>query len=373
MDRRRKKRRRNKSYRETVEYLKNRENEVNIGGRRRMKNAQDPLTTTSSRKLKRTRNRPENFHEERRLRRKNRKRGRTRNRSSFSRRVEVPQRDEPIVLFIGNISNATVDDTRKEVENKFQNFTLAQATDENGPSNIPGDSLESIKTAVSNSTTASLQPKDPRIPEPPQPTSRYQKFLGNKVAGKVEREFSRHVEREISKIESSPYSEFRIRNKTARKLGLLHPLEAETRSRSSEFPSFDERYLKPEDYGKTPFDPERMLGYSRTDEDLPILDLENEVLQRTLKDYNAYMSSSLMNRMEMSQDSSDNETDESLFDDRINDRTGTNEAAISRESEPMDYPTTVADDENLTGDLSCINGTFIPAPVIGHALIKYVK
>jgi hypothetical protein len=64
-----------------------------------------------------------------------------------------------------------------------------------------------------------------------------------------------------------------------------------------DFPRFDERYpqtiKQTEEMVKGPFDPERMLGYSRTDEDLPILDMEKEVLQRTLKDYNAYMSSSI--------------------------------------------------------------------------------
>lgn len=71
--------------------------------------------------------------------------------------------------------------------------------------------------------------------------------------------------------------------------------EEDEEEETEELPRFDDqRYPQASQpsAGAQQFDPERMLGYSRTDEDLPILDMENEVLQRTLKDYNAYMSSS---------------------------------------------------------------------------------
>lgn len=46
-------------------------------------------------------------------------------------------------------------------------------------------------------------------------------------------------------------------------------------------------------FGSSRYNAEKMLGYSRTKEDMPILDMENKILARTLKDYNAYMTSSL--------------------------------------------------------------------------------
>ncbi|XP_014215300.1 uncharacterized protein LOC106644360 [Copidosoma floridanum] len=109
-----------------------------------------------------------------------------------------------------------------------------------------------------------------------------------------------------------------------------------------------------------PFDPERMLGYSRTDEDLPILDMENEVLQRTIKDYNAYMQSSSLARNK----------EQVQSPDRGQFIPEPSPSSSLRSMEPMAPPES---EDELRGDLSCINGTFMPAPLVQHAVIKYVK
>lgn len=142
---------------------------------------------------------------------------------------------------------------------------------------------------------------EPRIPEPPDPTSRYRAAAGSHhhhQPADVEHQFSLHVEREFThdRLAAGKHHEDDSENETE---DADEEDEGYEEDEEEELPRFDERYLKqPEDEeeeeepSKAPFDPERMLGYSRTDEDLPILDMENEVLQRTLKDYNAYMNSS---------------------------------------------------------------------------------
>lgn len=96
-------------------------------------------------------------------------------------------------------------------------------------------------------------------------------------------------------------------------------------------------------------DLEKMLGYERTPEDLPILDLEDEVLERILKDYRAYMSSKPKTVKV------------------IRERLPKSEL---REPRIPDVPVFL---RSHNGDLSCVNGTFLPAPLTRHALIKYVK
>lgn len=95
------------------------------------------------------------------------------------------------------------------------------------------------------------------------------------------------------------------------------------------------------------YDVDKMLGYSKTDEDLPILDMENEVLARTMKDYNAYVKASKSNPVSLS----------------------FSRGGINEHDEDYQFNSTRA----FKGDLSCINGTFVPAPPISRTLIKYVK
>lgn len=61
-------------------------------------------------------------------------------------------------------------------------------------------------------------------------------------------------------------------------------------------------------------------------------------------------------------------------------RLGPNESSRSRvfststSPSPLDSNVFLANDEDeARGDLSCINGTFLPAPFVQHAVIKYVK
>jgi len=148
-----------------------------------------------------------------------------------------------------------------------------------------------------------------------------------------------------------------------------------------------------DDLGGSRYDAEKMLGYSRTEEDLPILDLENEVLERTLKDYNAYMTSRLKlmsspRREELPAPLStrrtsgvhpprkpiiNSEESEEALDDDDDDEDDDNGSAGGNGSTEVTNETRTAQDDSVKGDLSCINGTFLPAPLSRHALIKYVK
>lgn len=147
------------------------------------------------------------------------------------------------------------------------------------------------------------------------------------------------------------------------------------------------------DLGGSRYDAEKMLGYSRTEEDLPILELENEVLERTLKDYNAYMTSRLklmssprreefpptnrrisgahpprkpiINSEENDEEASHDDDDDDEDDDDGNDD--------GKDDGSAEVTTTAAQEDGTRGDLSCINGTFLPAPLSRYALIKYVK
>lgn len=116
----------------------------------------------------------------------------------------------------------------------------------------------------------------------------------------MEREFTRHLEREYARARLADKASLNEADndeddglEDGEDGGELDADEDEEELETEELPRFDDqRYpqaSRPSSGAQ--FDPERMLGYSRTDEDLPILDMENEVLQRTLKDYNAYMSS----------------------------------------------------------------------------------
>lgn len=130
------------------------------------------------------------------------------------------------------------------------------------------------------------------------------------------------------------------------------------------------------------FDAARMLGYSRSAEDLPIMDLENEVLARTLEDYNAYLKSS--GKVAKSTSHADvREEDERNSPEHQRDvpipagvpRREQLPAAADQRKDQREESEELADPETagLKGDLSCINGTFLPAPLSRHALIKYVK
>lgn len=190
------------------------------------------------------------------------------------------------------------------------------------------------------------------------------------VADTVEREFSKQLEMEISKFASKDPSilddgifDGSPKKSTGREnVGSTREVDEDL----VVAPSSDKI-----DFGNSRYDAERMLGYSRTKEDLPILDLENEVLERTLKDYNAYM------KLKPSYDR------RSLpIPPRTHSTSGTHPPRKpiinSDESDDEETGTEVTtsstqEKDSTNGDLSCINGTFLPAPLSRHALIKYVK
>lgn len=201
-----------------------------------------------------------------------------------------------------------------------------------------------------------------KVPIPPKPTKRYH-YAGFKD-GAVEKEFSKYLEREISKsrLENLPYIESYSENKSARKTGFPDPVENEIKTLNDQRQvEAQYRVPKPSGYESPRFDLQSMLGYSRTEEDLPILEMEKEVLQRTMQDYNAYMSSNLLAGKLTGVRKQPIKSD------------GNESRRKELEDEEKEILPKVMDDEEIRGDLSCVNGTFLPAPLVSHALIKYVK
>lgn len=107
------------------------------------------------------------------------------------------------------------------------------------------------------------------------------------------------------------------------------------------------------------YEAEKMLGY-----------VQKEILERTLKAYDSYMAS-MHNTPRPDQYKPVELT-------RPVPKSGPKQTRIP------DYPMSlrqrqqiterpVTDTNQVAGDLSCINGTFLPAPLTRHALIKYVK
>lgn len=186
-------------------------------------------------------------------------------------------------------------------------------------------------------------------------------------ADTVEREFSRHLEMEISKsaLKDSSFLEDDIFDRSPKKSAG----QSTDKSVASSSSSADNKV----GFGSSRYDAEKMLGYTRTEEDLPILDLENEVLARTLKDYNAYMTSSLKLVSLPRHDETSIRRATGSHPPRkpiINSEESDEDLGGSTEVTGV---TKATRDDNTRGDLSCINGTFLPAPLSRHALIKYVK
>ncbi|XP_025154721.1 uncharacterized protein LOC105183043 isoform X2 [Harpegnathos saltator] len=182
-------------------------------------------------------------------------------------------------------------------------------------------------------------------------------------ADTVEREFSRHLEMEISRgaMKDSSFLEDDIFDRSPKKSG------SDGADKNVALHSADGKVAR---FGSSRYDAEKMLGYTRTEEDLPILDLENEVLARTLKDYNAYMTSSLKLVSLPRYDEPSNRRTAGSHPPR---KPIINSEENDEEPEGGASVTKTTRDDNTRGDLSCINGTFLPAPLSRHALIKYVK
>ncbi|XP_033364109.1 uncharacterized protein LOC117241930 isoform X3 [Bombus vosnesenskii] len=295
------------------------------------------------------------YRVERRRRRKNRERKRGRKRSKqngeknearrtskFKRRMN----DVPAALLLGKIDGHVAEDNVSGYDSSNVtgrgNQNLSNASDVTSPFNLQ-DQLTTEATKRSTHTT-----------------SRYKMYEDT-----VEREFSKQLEKEISRtqMEDPASLENRI-------LGSSVPKSSHKNTEHKEDGSTNTNESK---FGNSRYDADKMLGYSRTEEDLPILDLENEVLARTLKDYNAYMTSSLKLSMVPRRDAIEHrKTGGSHFHGKpIIDGVEFDRLGGKKSTETMS--STVAYEEDTRGDLSCINGTFVPAPLARHALIKYVK
>lgn len=300
------------------------------------------------------------YRAERRRRRKNRerKRGRKRARNgekngeARSRASKLKRRmnDAPAALLLGKIDGHAADDATN-VTWRGANRTRSSGTDVTSPSNLQ----DQLTTEAAKAT---------------QTTSRY-----NTHEDTVEREFSKQLEKEISRtqMEDPASLENRIlgssvpkssRKNWGRKEGEEEEKEVEEGGNEAKF-------------GNSRYDAEKMLGYSRTEEDLPILDLENEVLARTLKDYNAYMTSSLRLSM-VARRGGEVERRRAGGGSHFHGKPIIDEAELDRlgggkKSAEWGSSSTVVYEDDTRGDLSCINGTFVPAPLARHALIKYVK
>ncbi|XP_043521930.1 uncharacterized protein LOC122534914 isoform X1 [Frieseomelitta varia] len=295
------------------------------------------------------------YRAERRRRRKNRERKRGRKRpgqngeknyesrrtSKFKRRMN----DAPAALLLGKIDGHVAED----------NVSSYDSPDNRAPSNSsdvtsPFDLQDQLTTEAGKQSTS-------------QTTSRYKMYEDT-----VEREFSKQLEKEISRtqMEDPASLENRILGSSVPK-----STRRNTERKESSVSGGSANEMKPR--GNSRYDADKMLGYSRTEEDLPILDLENEVLARTLKDYNAYMTSSLkLSMLPRREDAERRRAGGSHFHGKpIIDRAELDRLGGKKDAETAS--STAAYEDDTKGDLSCINGTFVPAPLARHALIKYVK
>ncbi|XP_043277771.1 uncharacterized protein [Venturia canescens] len=199
----------------------------------------------------------------------------------------------------------------------------------------------------------------------------------------VEHEFSRNLEKEIlwSRTEfpdASEESPEAVGGKT-NSFSTIKPPGAK--------PTFVDSF---EAIKNSRYDAAKMLGYSRSAEDMPIVDLENEVLARTFEDYKAYLKSGgktnkfLRHSSDGDVNAGDNARDETsrpiarpLYRHEVTEENGDQrKLQQQREHHELELSEELGDTEpgaTLKGDLTCINGTFIPAPLARHALIKYVK
>lgn len=256
-------------------------------------------------------------------------------------------------------------DKRQDVEgrsSRLEGIDAIKRSTENS-STVTADPLTSLTEVVDGATTSSSLQRHSTL----KVTKRLTRTTPRRsvyVADTVEREFSKQLEMEISKSASKDPSTLDD--------GIFDNSPKKSTGRNGESREVDEKSMEDAstdgkiDFGSSRYDAEKMLGYSRTKEDLPILDLENEVLERTLKDYNAYMrlkpaSLSREPPPPIPRASGPHPPRKPIINsDESDEETGTE-------------VTSTMQDDSTNGDLSCINGTFLPAPLSRHALIKYVK
>lgn len=251
-------------------------------------------------------------------------------------------------------------------------INTSEPTSENS-SNVAPDRA-SLTEAVGMTTSSSLQ-RRPTL-ETTRRLTRTTPRRGVYEADTVEREFSKQLEMEISKSALKDHSilDDGIFDTPSKKSAERNADASEVNGKSVDRDAAASSEGKT-DFRSSHYDPERMMGYSRTEEDLPILDLENEVLERTLKDYNAYMTSRLKplslpryDELPIRRTSGSHPPRKPIINsDESVEEAGDGNAEVTGVTGAMQ------DDSSTKGDLSCINGTFLPAPLSRHALIKYVK
>jgi len=291
----------------------------------------------------------------------------------YERRQDVARRSS------SKYKRKTRDDTAEFPRERLDFIQASSERTIDEPSNVTPADRDSGVTVDDMTVSSNFQDRSMMMDRPTGTMPRHNTY----AADTVERELSKQLEMEISRS-------------VARNPAILDnasifdgPAQRSAGERSASSAANEKSRSDGElgDLGESRYDAEKMLGYSRTEEDLPILDLENEVLERTLKDYNAYMTSRLKlmsssRREELPAPLSTRhtsgvhpprkpiinpeESEEAPDDDGDDDAGGTGSAELTNE-------TRAAQDDGVKGDLSCINGTFLPAPLSRHALIKYVK
>ncbi|KAK2588215.1 hypothetical protein KPH14_004250 [Odynerus spinipes] len=331
-----------------------RENEIRGSGRGSQTGAEKGNSDSSSRKSRYSQTRK--FRAERRRRRKNRdrKRGRKRSRQNDDRKDDE-RRASKFKKRLNDAPPAPGQLVLQKLDNRFGNVSNITGTfNVSGHDSSSSPSFDAFDTTtgssnfrVSSTTMTNGKKGLPQI------LPRRDDYVEN-----VERELSKQLEKEIARSGMINLSNRMLAGSTAHREA---PSYDDKRRMSNEV-MIDDRAR----FGNSRYDAEKMLGYSRTEEDLPILDLENEVLARTMKDYNAYMTSSLklrQDRLKFTPVSRSYDQPPPIVS-LASSTTTTTSATLT---------TSTFEEDNPKGDLSCINGTFLPAPLARHALIKYVK
>ncbi|KAF7405309.1 hypothetical protein HZH66_004215 [Vespula vulgaris] len=313
-----------------------RENEIKIGGRSSLQENKENVNTDSTSKKSRY-SQTRKYRGERRRRRKNRdrKRGRKRSRQNDDRRMDDERRrtskfkkrteNEGSEQSFGNSSNIGLTYGGKNVSIFRQDSTNFDGLDSStggAPSNLRAPSITTTTTTNADDRKSL-----------PQVSPRRDVYVEN-----VERELSKQLEKEIARSGMINLSNRVLTGSTTHRDVTSYDND---RNKLSNEIIIDDRAR----FGNSRYDAEKMLGYSRTEEDLPILDLENE-------DRPKFSSPSRLH-------------DQPIVS-LITSTTTTTTMTTTTNADTYD-------EDNPKGDLSCINGTFLPAPLARHALIKYVK
>ncbi|XP_046588122.1 uncharacterized protein LOC107227549 isoform X1 [Neodiprion lecontei] len=120
---------------------------------------------------------------------------------------------------------------------------------------------------------------------------------------------------------------------------------------------------------------EKILGYSRTENELPSDDANNEVFPANhLEHYRDYVTNGLLLAKTSAELRGDSFPENSKLHPETPTFPGNSSESENSVSNGLDSDEVWKTDvSELKGDLSCINGTFLPAPLSRNALIKYVK